>query len=94
MDAKTLPVPQVNYLGHWLLARGLVAEQRRRRQHARKGRAWAAPGMRVLFLSSLAHLAGELNWDDLQVAAPWALIVQECYLMQLRKLCGVMLSSA
>ena len=89
-----MPVPQVNYLGHWLLARGLVAEQRRRRRHARKDRAWAAPGMRVLFLSSLAHLAGELNWDDMQVAHPWALIVQGCYLMQLRMLCGVMLSSA
>ena len=67
-DTQALPVSQVNYLGHWLLARGLVAEQRRRRRHARKDNARAAPGMRILFLSSLAHLAGELNFDDLQVA--------------------------
>ena len=83
-------MPQVNYLGHWLLARGLVAEQRRRRHHARKDRAWAAPGMRVLFLSSLAHLAGELNWDDLQVICPSALCAPGDALRCVCKLHGVM----
>ena len=48
---------QVNYLGHWLLARGLLAEQRRRRlQHKRSARRAsapaAAPGMLVLFLTA------------------------------------------
>eukprot|EP00884_Botryococcus_braunii_P005989 jgi/Botrbrau1/15391/Bobra.43_2s0019.1 len=57
---------QVNYLGHWLLAHNVLIQQRKLRDltppaHKLKENGGNGEGTRVLFLSSLAHLAGLLN---------------------------------
>ena len=46
--------------------------------------------MRILFLSSLAHLAGEINFDDLQVHLLWALHVHALLSPQLHLQAGVL----
>eukprot|EP00884_Botryococcus_braunii_P008599 jgi/Botrbrau1/17740/Bobra.0127s0005.1 len=61
---------QVNYLGHWLLAHNLMAHQRdlfKEGQESVDEQDGGREGTRVVFFSSVTHLAGSLNFDDLQL---------------------------
>lgn len=59
---------QVNYLGHWLLVHNLMDHQRKlRKQQKHTGReegGRSSEGTRVLFFSSVTHLAGSLNFSE------------------------------
>lgn len=61
---------QVNYLGHWLLVHNLMDHQRklrRQQKHKLTGREEAGEskeGTRVLFFSSVTHVAGSLNFSE------------------------------
>ena len=74
---------QVNFLGHWLLAHELLSRQRSRRDGASRTHEGGLPcdgarqpgdetGTRVIFLSSVTHRAGKLDFSDLQLARPGA----------------------
>lgn len=58
---------QVNYLGHWLIAHDVLIHQRQLREveslRPKNGHG-ARQGTRVVFLSSLAHVAGLLKFGE------------------------------